>query len=145
MKAELYDKVRQINYLTSEMEALYHQSSLKLGITDSISVVLYTIYEAGEECLLSSVYKRTGTSKQTVNSAIRGLEADKIIYLEPYNGRSKKIVLTEKGKSYVAQTVAKLYKAEVMAFEEWSEKEINTYLEMMEKYKNCLQKQIEKI
>lgn len=33
--------------LTSEMEALYHQASLKLGITDSISIVLYTIYDEG--------------------------------------------------------------------------------------------------
>lgn len=145
MKIKSYDLVRQINYLTSEMEALYHQASLKMQITDSTSVVLYTIYEDGAECLLSNVYKRTGISKQTVNSAIRGLEADGILYLEQYNGRSKKIVLTEKGKNYVIETVAKLYEAEVRAFDDWSQDEVNTYLELMKKYKNCLQKQIEKI
>ena len=49
--------INKINYLSSEIEALYHQVSLKLGISDSVSVVLYTIYDAGESCLLSDIYK----------------------------------------------------------------------------------------
>ncbi|GAB6110063.1 MarR family winged helix-turn-helix transcriptional regulator [Fusibacter bizertensis] len=134
--------IHRINYLTSEMEALYHQSSLKLGITDSVSIVLYTIYDAGENCLLSDIYKKSGISKQTVNSAIRGLEADDILFLEQYTGRAKKIVLTEKGKDYVSKTVAKLYQAEVQAFESWSTEEINTYIHLMEKYVDCFHQQI---
>jgi len=136
------DVMHQINYLTSEMEALYHQASLKLGISDSVSIVLYTIYNAGEICLLSDVYKKSGISKQTVNSAIRGLEADDILFLEKHTGRTKKIVLTEKGKDYVNKTVAKLYRAEVQAFESWSTEEINTCIYLMGKYVDCFQKQI---
>lgn len=142
MNQKRFDEIHQINYLTSEMEALYHQASLKLGITDSVSIVLYTIYDTGENCLLSDIYKKSGISKQTVNSAIRGLEADGILYLEQYTGKAKKIVLTEKGKEYVNQTVAKLYKAEVQAFESWSSEEINTYIRLMEKYADCFRKQI---
>ena len=43
MNQKRFDEIHRINYLTSEMEALYHQASLKLGITDSVSIVLYTI------------------------------------------------------------------------------------------------------
>ncbi|MCI5648330.1 MAG: MarR family winged helix-turn-helix transcriptional regulator [Fusicatenibacter sp.] len=137
------NEIHRINYLTSEMEALYHQASLKLGITDSVSIVLYTIYDADDECLLSDVYKKSGISKQTVNSAIRGLEADHILYLEQYTGRAKKIVLTDKGKEYVQKTVARLYEAEVRAFDTWSEEEINTYIQLMGKYADCIRKQID--
>ena len=142
MNLKRFEKIHQIKYLTSEMEALYHQASLKLGITDSVSIVLYTIYDTGENCLLSDVYKKSGISKQTVNSAIRGLEADDILYLEQHTGRAKKIFLTENGKDYVDKTVAKLYEAEIQAFESWSIEEINTYIRLMEKYADCFRKQI---
>lgn len=139
------NEIHRINYLTSEMEAIYHQASLKLGITDSVSIVLYTIYDTGYECLLSDIYKKSGISKQTVNSAIRGLEADNILYLEQHTGRAKKIVLTDKGKDYVQKTVARLYEAEVKAFDTWSEEEINTYIRLMEKYADCIRQQIDQL
>jgi len=142
MNQKRFDEIHRINYLTSEMEALYHQASLKLGITDSVSIILYTIYDNSKFCLLSDIYKKSGISKQTVNSAIRGLEADGILYLEQHTGRAKKIVLTEKGKEYVNKTVAKLYEAEVQAFESWSTEEINTYIRLMGKYADCFRKQI---
>lgn len=90
MNSSHVNEIHRINYLTSEMESLYHQASLKLGITDSVSIVLYTIYDAGDGCLLSDVYKKSGIRKQTVNSAIRGLEAEQILYLQQYTGRAKK-------------------------------------------------------
>jgi DNA-binding MarR family transcriptional regulator len=142
MNQKRVDEIHRINYLTSEMEALYHQASLKLNITDSVSIVLYTIYNTGENCLLSDIYKKSGISKQTVNSAIRGLEMNGILYLKRYTGRAKKIILTEKGKDYTNNTVAKLYKAEAQAFDSWSTEEINTYIRLMEKYADCFHKQI---
>lgn len=134
--------IHQINYLTSEMNALYHQASLKLGISDSISVVLYTIYDQGNHCLLSDVYKKSGISKQTVNSAIRSLEKQELLYLEKMDGRSKRIVLTDKGKDYVNQTVAKLFQAEVTALSLWSEQDIQTYISLLEKYITSLREQV---
>ena len=138
-------EIHRINYLTSEMESFYHQASLKLGISDSVSMVLYTIYDEGDVCLLSDIYKKTGISKQTINSAIRTLEASDILYLEQHTGRAKKVVLTEKGKQFIQKTAAKIYQAEIQAFDTWSEEEIATYIRLMEKYADCFRQQIEKI
>ena len=138
-------KLHQINYLTTKMESLYHLSSLKLGITDSVSIVLYSIYDAGGECLLRDIYKSSGISKQTVNSAVRGLEADGVLYLEQHNGRAKKVVLTDKGRDYVQRTVARLYQAEINVFDSWTQEEISTYIQLMEKYADCFRQQIEKL
>lgn len=61
--------IRRINRLTNELESLYHQASLKLGVADSVSIVMYALHEAGNECLLSDIYKESGISKQTINSS----------------------------------------------------------------------------
>lgn len=145
MNSNHVNEIHRINYLTSEMESLYHRASLKLGITDSVSVVLYTIYDEGDGCLLSDIYKKTGIRKQTVNSAIRGLEADSILFLEQHTGRAKKVFLTDKGKDYVQKTVARLYEAEAQAFDTWTAEEISTYIRLMEKYADCLRQQIDKL
>ena len=142
MNKKIYNKIHLINHIISEMESLYHQVSLKMGISDSVSIVLYTIHVTEGICLLSDIYKKSGISKQTVNSAIRRLEDEGILYLEEHTGRSKKIILTEIGNKYINKTVAKLYEAEVQAFESWTKEEINTYVNLMEKYKDCFRKKI---
>ena len=145
MKRNHIADIRRINYLTSEMDALYHLSSLKLGITDSVSIVLYTLYDVGNACLLSEIYKNSGISKQTVNSAIRSLEADGMLYLEQHNGRAKKVLLTERGIEFAQRTAARLMQAEMDAFDSWSEEEIGCYIRLLEKYLDCFRIQIAKL
>lgn len=137
------EAINKINYLSSEIDALYHQASLKLGISDSVSIILYTVYDAGRSCLLSDIYKKSGISKQTVNSAIRRLETENILYLEQHTGRAKRVVLTDVGKSFVKETVGKLREAEIRAFGTWTEEEISAYIHLMEKYTHCFRKQVE--
>lgn len=134
------ENIHRINYLTSEMNALYHHASLKLGISDSVSNVLYTVYDKGACCLLSDVYKACGISRQTVNSAIRKLEAEGILYLTPYSGRSKQIILTEQGRAYTERTAARLFEAEVRAFDGWTEEEIQLHIRSMERYTESLRR-----
>lgn len=139
------NKIRKINYLISEMDALYHLASLKMGISDSVSIVLYAIYDSGNGCLLSDVYKKSGISKQTVNSAVRKLETEEILYLEQHTGRSKRIFLTDRGKTFVRETVARLYEAEAGVFDTWREEEVNTYINLMKKYADCLRQQVDRL
>ena len=139
------NKIRKINYLISETDALYHLASLKMGISDSVSIVLYTIYDSGNGCLLSDVYKKSGISKQTVNSAVRKLETEEILYLEQHTGRSKRIFLTDRGKTFVRETVARLYEAEAGVFDTWREEEVNTYINLMKKYADCLRQQVDRL
>jgi len=143
MNSNGFDKIHRINYLSAEMDTLYHQASLKIGLADSTMRVLYTIYDNEESCLLSDIYQQSGISKQTVNSAIRRLEENAVLSLEPCKGRSKKVLLTEKGKGYIKQTAARLYEAESNAFSAWSEEETNTYIHLMEKYIDSFRKQLE--
>ncbi len=145
MEKKICSRIHRINYLNAELNALYHHASLKLGLTDSASMVLYAIYDKGGNCLLSDIYKQSGVSKQTVNSAIRNLEKEHIIYLEQHSGRTKKVVLTDTGKEYVQKTAARLFDAEAAAFASWTEDEINAHIGFMEKYIDSFREQVEKL
>ncbi len=145
MKKDIFEKIHRINYLNAEIDALYHTASLKIGLSDSASIVLYTIYDNGESCLLSDIYKQSGISKQTVNSALRKLESEGILILEHYRGKLKKVVLTDEGKEYVGVTVAKLFEAEKQAFESWSVKEIDLHIRLTEKYVETFREQVKRM
>lgn len=145
MLNKLYEKIFRINCLTEDIDSLYHQVALKFRMSDSILFVLYMVYINGEQCLLYDIYKSYGISKQTINSAIRKLENNDIVYLEKHNGKAKKVCLTDKGKSYIKQNAARLFEAECNAFEDWSEKEINLYLSLIEKHNASLRKQIQNL
>ena len=144
MNINYLEKVRRINCLSNDLEAIYHQAAVKLGISDSALLILYMIHDLGDTCLPSDICKLTGISKQTVNSALRKLEADEILYLQ-HNGRTKQLCLTEKGKDYIAKTAAKLFEAECTAFENWTEEDIDLYLQLTEKYNASLRQQVEKL
>lgn len=135
--------LRRINYLTSEMQSLYHQSSLRFGISDSVSIVLYALYDQGGRCLLSDIYKSSGVSKQTINSALRSMERDELISLEAATGRTKSLTLTPKGQELANRTAARLVEAEARAFDGWSEADIALYIELIEKYTEAFRRRIE--
>ena len=134
MSKNRFEKLRQINCLTSEMDGLYHQASVKIGLSDSASRILYELYTSGGSCLLSHIYKNFGISKQTVNSALRKLENENLIHLKQHYGKTKMVFLTEQGKEKANETVSKLVDAEIGAFESWSEEEIDTYISLTNKY-----------
>lgn len=135
--------MKRYNHLHGEIEATYHDSSLKLGISDSVSKILYTICSVGDSYLLNDICRNTGLSKQTVNSAIRNLENDGIIYLEAVNGKSKRVCLTEKGKQFAANTAFRLIEIENAIFESWTTNDVQVYLELTQRFLTSLKEKIE--
>lgn len=126
--------MKHFNYLTREIDAAYHEAALKLGLSDSAMLILYTICNSGDSCLLNDICILSGTSKQTINSALRKLEAEGILYLETFNGRKKKVCLTDKGKATVKNTVVRLIKIENDILDSWSKEEQEQYLELTQRY-----------
>ena len=44
MSEIIQDKVNQINCLNEEIDSLYHQAALKLGVSDCVLFVLYMLH-----------------------------------------------------------------------------------------------------
>lgn len=139
------EKMKRFNYLTNEIDAAYHEAALKLGLSDSAMLILYSICNNGEECLLSEIMHLSGISKQTINSALRKLESDDIVYLAAFSGRKKKICLTDKGKALVKDTVYRLIKVENEIFDSWAEEELQIYIELTQKYLSSFKEKIKEL
>lgn len=139
------EMVHKINHLSNDLDSIYHSAARLLGVNDSILFVLYTLYEKGDGCLLQDVCRESYISKQTVNSAIRKLEQDGIIFLEQYKGKAKKVRITPIGQEYISKTAKRLFEAECGAFKDWSQEQLMTYLSLSQKYNQALRLEIEKL
>ncbi len=63
-----YLEREQYTYLAGEINALYHEAAVKMGISDSVQNILYVLCEKGGKCLQSEISKLTGISRQTIRS-----------------------------------------------------------------------------
>lgn len=106
--------------------------------------VLYMLYEKGAPCRVCDICSEGGISKQTVNSALRRLENEGAIYLEPDEGKRKRVCLTQKGRELTAQTAARIFEAECTVFGGWPDEEYEQYLRLMKKYVDDFRVEIEK-
>ena len=52
MREPVSKVMKRYNYLLGELNAVYHEMSLKLGLSDSAMIILYTICDQGERCPL---------------------------------------------------------------------------------------------
>ncbi len=140
-----YLQARQYTYLAGEINALYHEAAVKMGVSDSVQNILYVLCEKENRCLQSEISKLTGISRQTINSAIRKLEKDGIITLEPGKGRNTVVCLTEKGERYAAEKIAPLFQMENAIWNEWTTEEQQQYLLLTQKYRDALKTRIRKL
>lgn len=134
MQNRVSKELKRYNYLFGETGAAYHEMYLKLGLADSAIAILYSILESGDCCLLQHICRYTGLSKQTINSAIRKLEAEGVVYLEAAGSRNKMVCLTEAGKCLAEKTAGRVLEAENEIFASWTREDVEKYLELTETY-----------
>ena len=140
-----YLETGQYTYLAGEINALYHEAAVKTGISDSVQNNLYALCEKDGQCLQSEISKPTGSSRQTINSAIRKLEKEEIVYLEQGKGRNTILCLTEKGKKFSLEKIMPLHEIENKIWSEWTAAEQQQYLELTQKYRDSLKKKLKEL
>ena len=89
MKPCVSEQLQYYNLLTSEIDEAYHNAALKLGLSDSAMVILYTLCSRENPCPLLEIARLTGISRQTIHSAIKKLEAQGILTLQRKNKKTK--------------------------------------------------------
>lgn len=145
MQTKLNSAMRRFNYLMGETSALYHKAALKLGMSDSVMSILYTILSEGSPCSIGTIRRLSGLSRQTINSALRKLEDDGIIRLKAVDKKQKSVLLTENGERLAEETVAKLIEAENCVYGAWSDEELSEYLRLTDRYLTEIKREIEKL
>lgn len=135
----------RFSYLTGKIDAAYHEAALKLGLSDSAIRILYTICLHGTSSPLREIIALSGISKQTVNSALRNLEKNGIVYLETISKKNKVVHLTESGTILAQNTAGQVLRIEDEIFSSWTEDEAETYLRLTEKYLSALKEKVKEL
>ena len=104
----MYSAFKEFYNLLSQVDNAYHDAALKLGLTDSELDILYSLNEHGSGCNQSIFYKETGTTKSTINSAVRRMEQAGYLYLKPGTGGTPVFFFTEKGEELMKNTAHRL-------------------------------------
>ena len=136
------ERARIYAYLSAEITSLYHEAAVKMGISDTVLNILYVLCERDGKCLQSDIFRLTGISRQTINSAIRKLERDGLAYLEQLEGRNTMVCLTEKGRDFCTQKILPLFKIENKIWDEWTVDEQDKYILFTQKYRDSLKKSL---
>ncbi len=145
MELPISQNMKRCNHLQVDIEAVYHDAALKFGLADSVQIILYTACYLGDSCPLSEVVKISGISKQTINSALRNMEAQGLVELTSATPKTKNVSLTEKGKELAERTVIRLMKAEDEVFSEWSDEDVQKYLELNERFLMGLRERVSRL
>lgn len=133
-------KSRIYAYLSAEITSLYHEAAVKIGISDTVLNILYVLCEREGKCLQSDIFRLTGISRQTINSAIRKLERDGLVYLKQGEGRNTVVCLTEKGQDFSTEKVLPLFQIEDKIWNEWTVDEQEVYILFTQKYRDSFKK-----
>ncbi len=133
------------NYLLSEINEVYHNANVKLGVSDGAMDVLYTLGTLGDRCPLSDVTRLCGSSRKTIHSAVKKLEKEGFLRLEAKNRREKLLCLTEAGEVLMEKTARKMIAVENDILNEWGQEEREEYLRLLQKYLNDLKCRVNKI
>lgn len=134
--------LKRLNYLLGETEALYHDLAFQMGLSDSAMRILYALCDIGEPCLLRRLCRCSGLSKQTVNSALRKLEQQGILYLEAVGARTKQVHLTPQGRELARRTVVPVMEMENAVFAGWDPQAVQDYLQYTARFLQDMKQQV---
>lgn len=128
-------QIEKLNRLYKKQDELYHGFAVRFGISDTAMWVLYAMCTEKEPCSQYDLSNAWCVPKQTVNSAIAGLEKAGYIRLEAVSGtrNRKNLVLTEAGRAFCSETVIPLIKAENRTLMRFSVDERRLFLTLFEK------------
>ena len=98
------ETMRAFNRVILENNELYRDAARALNLSENPFWILYSLRDCGGAITQSELVRRMGTSKQTVNSALKALLRDGLIVLEEGH-LAKPVSLTEKGEALCAASV----------------------------------------
>lgn len=147
MYRDIEDPLAEFNRLYKKMDEVYHHYAKGLGLSDMALWLLYSLYESGGPCTQRAFCAAWHYPPQTVNSALKKLEAEGLIERRPMPGnrKNKQIALTQRGEAYMESTIAPLVRAEQHAFRGMDGPEQAQLLSLTRKYSELLEAQVRKI
>lgn len=129
-------QLRRFNQMSRSMDIAYHNYAKSLGLSDTAFWVLYCISESSAALTQRELCRYWSFSPQTLNSALKSMEKQGIIRLEPVPGnkKNKQLCLTSGGERLVAEAILPLMRVEGECFGALSADECEQMLSLTERY-----------
>lgn len=138
--------ISEFNRVWRDNDKIYRDAAKAMGISECVFWILYSLRENKDTITQREIVEQLSIPPQTVNSALKKLEADGYVLLKPGSDRRSKLVcFTEKGRTFAAGTVDQVLEAEQKSVEELSEEEKTAFLKHFTTYTNLLKNQIQKL
>ena len=135
-------EMREFNRLYKELDDIYHSVSAKHGISDTVFIILYSVYALGEGCSQKEIADFYFLPRQTINSAVRKLCAEQKVILRASKGREQGIYLTNEGREFADGIVLPVMRAENEAFAGMGNEEKRIFLELNRKFNALLKENL---
>ena len=127
--------LKEFNEAFGKINEAYHEAAVKLGLSDTEMEIFYIFYIYGSGCRQSVLYKESGLTKSTVNSAIRKLQRDGILYLMPGEGRN----------TLVYATIEKVIRIESTIYGGWSPEDQKTFIRLNRVFASEMKRMVEEL
>lgn len=128
-------RLKQYNAIMKENDEVYRDIAREFGISEYAFWILYYLRTDYGEPVQSGICSSFYQPKQSVNSALKKLEAEGYIMLEAgSNRRSKRIALTASGRKLCEATVDHVIEAEKGALDSLTEEQQEVFMTLFDQY-----------
>lgn len=135
------------NSIYKDTDQVYHQFARAFGLSDCAFWILYLLEESDRTYTQAEICDTLSFARQTVNSALKSMQAQGTIHLVPdeHSKKNKLVCLTPQGEQFVRVTVDRVIDAELSTLEQFSPEERELFLNLNHKYAVCLRREEEKL
>ena len=130
------DKIWEINKIFKSADDIYRKLSRSFGIPECSLWIIYFLRLGGRGITQKELCDVMYQSKQSINSALKKLEAEGYVTLsfKENSHKSKEIHLTEKGEKIAENTADKIIAAETAAYLEFTTEEMDAMISLEKRY-----------
>lgn len=127
--------LKRYNNILKESDSFYRNAARRLGVPECALWILYTLRAEEPPVTQKRLCQQLLQPKQTINSALKSLEAEGYLTLSAGEDRRTRVItLTEKGAVLAGQTADRIIQAEQGAFQAMEPEEAEEFLRLYKKY-----------
>lgn len=140
-----YQALTAYNRETKRLDDVYRGAVKKSGLPACAFWILYTLRMESGSFTQSQICEFLYEPKQTVNSALKKLEADGYLSLSPgADQRSKPVQLTDKGLQLASVSADRVADAEAQALLSMTREERERFIQLTVRYRTLLEDALQK-
>lgn len=138
---------RQLDVLYQKTDKVYYELARGCGLSETAYWILYAVEVSGGSATQARIAEEFSYSRQTVNSALKTLEARGLVELASSEGdrRAKVVSLTPEGRTFADERIVPAIEAEDRAFGTLLPEERAEFLRLADAYARAIDDELTRL